>query len=156
MRTIALLCASFTALLCGCGKGTQSASQSTPNAPVVDQKANDELKGTWQVVAITAGGKPVPQDRVQKINLQWIFNGENLTIRRPDRPDNTSSYSLDTTTHPKKLTINDSPPVRGVYSLDGNKLQVCMMVDESPNAGFPTALLSTASPKTDLLTLNRK
>jgi uncharacterized protein (TIGR03067 family) len=156
MRPVALMLAILAVSHCACKKGSKSSSQASQSAPVVDQAAIDQLKGTWQVISIDAAGKAVPADRVQKINLQWVFNGENLTIRRPDRPDNTKSFTLDTSGSLKKLTFNDSPPIRAVYSINGNKLQVCVMVDDNPGAGYPAALSSTAAPKTDLLTMERK
>jgi uncharacterized protein (TIGR03067 family) len=116
----------------------------------------ERLKGTWQVIAIEAAGKPVPADRVQKINLQYVFDGDKLTTRRPDRPDNSSTFTLDAAANPKKLTINQSPPIRAIYAVEGNKLRLCLMVDDNPNAGYPTELASKVSPKTDLLTLERR
>jgi uncharacterized protein (TIGR03067 family) len=120
-----------------------------------DPKELEQLRGTWNVIAIVAAGNPVAQDRVQKIALQYIFDGNKITVHRPDRPDNVGTFSVDTSTNPKRMTLNLGIPGRAVYSLDGNKLQLCMMVDDNPNAGFPAALASTASPKADLLTLER-
>jgi uncharacterized protein (TIGR03067 family) len=115
-----------------------------------------KLKGTWHVTAIEAAGKPVPPDHVEKIGLQYVFDGDKVTVRRPDQSDNTSKFTLDISAKPKRITINQSPPMRGVYAIEGDKLRLCVMVDESPNAGFPAELASKASPKTDLLTLERR
>ena len=145
-------------LFAGVGCGSRSA---TPDGGASAASTNDpqelaRLKGTWQVVAIEAAGRPVPADRVQKINLQYVFDGEKLTIRRPDRPEQVKSFTLDTTANPKKMTLKDSPPLRVVYAVEGNKLRLCLMVDENPNAGYPTGLTSSPAPKTDLLTLERR
>jgi uncharacterized protein (TIGR03067 family) len=109
-----------------------------------------------QVTAIEAAGKPIPTDRVQKINHQYIFDRDKVTVHGPDRPDNTSTFTIDGTTSPKKMTINQVPATRAVYAIEANKLRLCLMVDENPNAGYPTELASKAFPKTDLLTLERR
>src|SRR5262249_14925834 len=121
-----------------------------------DLKEFEDLIGAWEVIAIESAGKPVPADRVQKLGLGYIFSErKNVTISPRGGPDKTATYTVDGTTKPKKLTINLSPPVRAIYAVEGNKLRMCIMVDEDPNAGFPTELTSKASPKTDLLTLKR-
>ena len=146
-----------TAILCGgCRPRGTTPTEGGPKTATNDPQALAPLKGTWHVTAIEAAGKPVPSDRIQKIGLQYVFDGDKVTIRRPDRPDNTSTVTLDASTNPKKMTINQSPPVRAIYTVDGNKLRLCLMVDENPNAGYPTELASKAAPKTDLLTLERR
>jgi uncharacterized protein (TIGR03067 family) len=140
----------------GCGpRGTTKTGGST-KAVANDPQALEQLKGTWRVTGIEAAGDPVPSDRVQKISLDYVFDGDRVTIRRPDRPDRTSTISLDTSVSPKKITIHQSPPAHALYAVEGNKLRLCLMVDENRNAGFPTELASKPSPKTDLLTLERR
>jgi uncharacterized protein (TIGR03067 family) len=140
----------------GCGPHGSTTTSGGPKTATNDPQALELLRGTWHVVSIEAEGKPVPGDRVQKIRLQYVFDGDTLTIRRPDRPDKTSTITLDPSANPKKITINQSPTIRAVYAVEGDKLKLCLMVDENPNAGYPTALASKASPKTDLLTLERR
>jgi uncharacterized protein (TIGR03067 family) len=93
---------------------------------------------------------------MQKIQLQYIVDGNKLTLRRPDRPDNTSTFSVDAASSPKRMIINRSPTAWAVYALEGATLRLCLMVDDDLNAGYPTALTSMASPKTDVLTLERR
>ncbi|MCI0640711.1 MAG: TIGR03067 domain-containing protein, partial [Gemmataceae bacterium] len=151
------------AMLCG-GCGTQSKSPTGEPKVIVakpvrpaDLKDFKELLGAWEVIAIEAAGKPVPADRVQKIRLAYVFSEmKTVYITRPDRPSSVATFTVDATANPKKLTIKLSPPVRAVYAVEGNKMRLCLMVDENPNAGFPTGLVSTATPKTDLLTLERR
>jgi uncharacterized protein (TIGR03067 family) len=146
----------IAAIVCiGCRSRSSEPSRTGPNPVPIDPKEMSQLKGTWQVIAIEAAGNPVPVDRVQKLNLQYIFEDGKLTVRRPDRPDNTNTFEVDSTASPKRITINMSPVLRGAYAIEGNKLRLCLMVDDNPNAGYPTALFSKPSPKTDLLTLER-
>jgi uncharacterized protein (TIGR03067 family) len=151
----------FAAVWCGgCGSGSPTPASAPapggggPKTATNDPKLQEQLKGTWHVTSIEAAGKALPPDRVQKINLQYVFDGDKVTIHRPERPDNTYTFTLDAS-DPKKITINQSPTVHGLYAVEGNKLRLCLMVDENQNAGFPTELASKASPKTDLLTLER-
>jgi uncharacterized protein (TIGR03067 family) len=121
-----------------------------------DPQELERLKGTWQVIAIETAGKSVPPERMQTINLQYVFDGDRLTIQRPGRPDQSSTFSVDAGANPKKMMINQSPPVQAIYTVEGTRLRLCLMVDEKANAGFPTEMASRPSPKTDLLTLERR
>ncbi len=120
----------------------------------------DLLQGTWQVVAIEADGRKVPDDRIQKIQLQWIVSGDKFTVHRADRPDQIGTLTLDTSANPKRLTValGSTPPLRiqAIYSLEGNKLRVCLMTDEKPGISYPTEFASKQAPPTDLLTLERR
>jgi uncharacterized protein (TIGR03067 family) len=157
--SLAIACA-LILLTVGCGKTTTGPAPSSPappgGFPSGDPKELTALQGTWTVVAIEAAGKKVPDDRVEKLKLQYVFNGEKVTVHRPDRPDQVSTFTLDAAANPKRIAINHAPPVKALYSLDGNKLRLCLMVEDKPDAGFPGELASRPSPKTDLLTLERR
>jgi uncharacterized protein (TIGR03067 family) len=146
----------------GCGKAKPTAADpGPPPGPVAAGSESAELaalKGTWRVVSITAAGQKVPDDRVQKLQLDWVFDENGLAIRRPDRPaEPPGRLTFDATTNPKRYTkMSDIAPSRAVYRLDGKTLTVCLMVDENQSIGFPAGLVSTASPKTDLLILERR
>jgi uncharacterized protein (TIGR03067 family) len=99
------------------------------------------------VIAIDAAGKPVPSDRVEKIGLSYTFDGDKLTIHRADRPDTTSTVTLDASANPKRITINQSPAIRGIYGVGRNALQLCLAVDENPNAGYPDRVRFQGVPK---------
>jgi uncharacterized protein (TIGR03067 family) len=156
MRLVCAWLVFFTVCIAGCGSPSTTATGTQAKTGANDSQALAQLKGTWQVTAIVAAGKPVPSDRVQKIGLQYVFDGDKVTVRRPDRPDNNSTVTIDESASPKRMTINQSPPIHAVYAVEGDKLQLCLMVDDNPNAGFPSELASKASPKTDLLTLERR
>jgi uncharacterized protein (TIGR03067 family) len=136
-----------TLMCCGCGSQTSS-----PNDP----QELERLKGTWQVIAVEAAGRTVPPESLKVLNVQYIFDGAKITVRRPGRPDESFTFSVDSGASPKKMTIERSPPTRAIYDLDGARLRLCIMVDENPDAGFPTEMASRPSPKTDLVTLERR
>lgn len=120
-----------------------------------DPEEENRLKGTWHVVAITGGGKEVPPEEVAEIDMRYVFDGNQLTLRFPDRPDKTTTYTLEAG-NPKKITLHLSPPLRAIYEQQGNKMRLCLMVDEDPNASFPTEMASRPSPATELYTLVRR
>jgi len=141
---------------CGCRPKANSPTGAGFKENASDPQELARLKGTWDVVAIVAAGKPVPAEKVQSIKLQYIFDGDKLTVHRPDRKDNVDTFVIDVSSNPKKMRINRSLTQRAAYALEGNRLQMCLMVDENLNAGYPRDLVSRESPKTDLLTLERR
>jgi uncharacterized protein (TIGR03067 family) len=122
----------------------------------VDAQELEKLKGTWKVVALETGGKPVPQDRVQRLNLTYVFDGSTLRVRRPDRPESSGPFILDSSANPKRLSFKIDLDTKCIYRIQSNSLTLCAMVDENPNAGYPAGFVSTASPTTDLITLERQ
>ncbi|HLW64904.1 MAG TPA: TIGR03067 domain-containing protein [Gemmataceae bacterium] len=155
MRSLTCIMALALLVHCGCGPKAIAPSGAGFKENASDPQELARLKGTWDVVAIVAAGKPVPPERVQGIKLQYIFDGDKLTVHRPDRKDNVDTFVLDVSSNPKKMRINRSLTQRAAYALEGNRLRLCMMVDDNPNAGYPADLVSRESPKTDLLTLER-
>ena len=146
----------------GCGSSPTATTGGGPKPdgertmPAGDAKELEQLKGTWHVIAIEAAGKPVPANRVQGLGLQYIIEGNKFTTHRPDRPDQTHTVTIDSAVSPKRLTVDQTPPMRAIYAVEGNRMRLCVMVDENPNAGYPTEMVSRASPNTDLLTLERR
>jgi uncharacterized protein (TIGR03067 family) len=147
---------SFCAALVICGAALCGGCGAGPTATRGDPKDYEQLKGTWHAIEIETGGIPVPAGRVKEINLRYIFNRDKISIHRSDGTIKTSTFAIDSSTKPKRLTIHQSPAIRAVYAVERNKLRLCVMVDDNPNAGYPTELTSKASPKTDLLTLERR
>ncbi|MGL6073965.1 MAG: TIGR03067 domain-containing protein [Fimbriiglobus sp.] len=141
-------------LLNGCG--SESTPPTTPKAAVVAPTFPEELKGTWHVTSIEAAGTMVPTDRVQKMGLVYIFEEGKVTIQRPDRPASVSTIVVDITSTPYRITINQTPQVRALFAVKEKKLELCIMVDDNPNSGFPRDMISTFMPKSDLLKLEQR
>lgn len=128
-------------------------------APASAAQDLDQLKGTWRVAAIEVGAKATPDETIRKLNLHYVFDGDQLSYSRPGSPHGTTQpvkFTLDVAVNPKRITWDQSPPARGIYSLEGNKLVICWMAEENAAAGYPTAFVSQASPKTELITLERQ
>jgi uncharacterized protein (TIGR03067 family) len=149
MRLLYITSFVFAAFLC-CGCGSQNSFSGSK-----DPQELEQLKGTWRVAAIEKAGQPMPPQNVQALNIHYIFEGDKFTIRRFAKPDIVSTISVDAGANPKKMLIHSSPPVRAIYGVEGTRLRFCLMVDENPNAGFPSDFVSRASPKVDLVTLER-
>jgi uncharacterized protein (TIGR03067 family) len=138
--------------MCGCGQQQPAAAPSGSAAALVTVP---DLNGSWRVTSIEAAGQPVPADRVERIGLTYEFASGQLTIKRADRTDSPVGITNEAAATPRRLTIQKTPPIHAIYQIDGDVLKLCLMVDENPNAGFPTELASKPTPKTDLLTLKR-
>jgi uncharacterized protein (TIGR03067 family) len=147
-----VLCA---ALAGGCSKTKDGPPPDEPGKQPAAQ-TDPALQGTWRVVGIQAAGKLVPEARVKGLNLRYVFAGNTITIQRPGRPEKRGPFEADTTQTPRRLVLkHQSPAVRAVYEVSGDKLRMCVMVDEAKAGEFPNSLASQASPKTDLLSLEK-
>jgi uncharacterized protein (TIGR03067 family) len=161
-------CWLFVGLLAvGCGRhpvttphvqGAKPAAESPPADDAAAAQERAKLQGSWRVVSIEAAGQKVPDERVRGLGLVYVFTGDKLAIRRPDRPANEGTYRLDPAHTPKRLEFAAADGLRRhmVYELAGDTLTLCVMVDERAANQYPKALASQASPKTDLLTLERE
>jgi uncharacterized protein (TIGR03067 family) len=101
MRSFRAALAVCGALLCGCGQA--------PKTTGGDPKDSEQLSGEWRAVAIEAGGFPLPAARVKELNIRYVFNRNQLSIFRSDGNNKTSTFTVDGSTSPKRLTINQSP-----------------------------------------------
>jgi uncharacterized protein (TIGR03067 family) len=147
-----------TVLLCvGCGKEEKAPPKDFSHMEAEwTAKEIGRLQGTWRVVAIESVGTKVPDDEVQKLNLRYVIEGSKITVRRPGRPDNVSNFSIDRQFMPIRMTIQSNPVTKACYKLEENKLQLCLLVGDSPRIEFPHNMDSRKSPPTDLLTLERE
>jgi uncharacterized protein (TIGR03067 family) len=129
-----------------------------PKTSAATQSDLERLRGTWLVVALEAGGRSATAARLQAIKLRFMFDGSKLTTRRTDQPgDRVVEISLEPSANPKRMTLKRADGLgQALYAIEGNKLRLCIMVDENPNAGFPKDFVSRPSPTTDSLTLERQ
>ena len=154
---------SLLAFALGCGQQKpQTDTPANPKAPdrpripTTDEEAAS-MSGVWRVVGIEAAGEKVPDDRVKKLDLTYVFDSGKVTVRRPDRPDNPGTYNVDPSRAPKRidLFLSGQGITRGVYKMNGNTMRLCLVTDDNYKT-YPAVVESTASPKTDVLTLERR
>src|SRR5437773_1942443 len=117
--------------LIGCGGSSAPNPQVTgpapkPVVPTADEESA-KLQGTWRVIAITAGGNKVAEDKVKNLNLTYVFDGNKITVKRPDRPDNPGTFTLDPKKTPLRidLFIQGQGREKGIYEISGTTLKLC-------------------------------
>jgi uncharacterized protein (TIGR03067 family) len=145
-------------LLGGCGSSSNTGPKVSdgPNTNPDDAKELEQLKGTWLVTKIEVMGNPLPKEAVKKQGIQYVFEGNRVTIHRPGKPDKTGRITVDTTTNPKRMTIDIVPFVRAAYALEDNKLRLCWLIEDKRSENFPAEVASKAGPRTDLYQLERR
>jgi uncharacterized protein (TIGR03067 family) len=95
-------------------------------AEVTNEKKR--LVGVWKLVACEAEGKKVPDAVLKGEVVRWRISGESVEVTVENENKGVDRYSLDPTTKPKAIDLTDKKGRRtpGIYSLDGDKLKVCI------------------------------
>lgn len=105
----------------------------------------ENFQGTWTVVSMEMDGKPLAEDKRQKIKLS--IKGENFTFDNGDGAE-PGLYKIDPTKNPKELNIvitegSDKGKVYLViYKFEGGKMIQCM---ELSNKDRPRQFTGRAS-----------
>ncbi len=110
----------------------------------------ESIQGTWALEAASLDGKVR-----SRVSVDYVFEGETLTVHPAGGKDIKGSFKLETTTKPKVLVVQRDPhapgdePDRTPYELNGDTLKIA----------FPSAdeRLKEISDKGHILfTLKRK
>ena len=93
----------------------------------------EKLQGQWQLVSIAVEGKIITREGVPQ---EWKGTFEKDLLVRGDRfgqvGNSNAKFELDDTRDPKQITVRDADGTltfRGIYTLDGDTLKVCMNGD---------------------------
>jgi uncharacterized protein (TIGR03067 family) len=103
------------------------------------------LKGTWSMVALTLGGRELPEGQVSSSTL--TVDGSILTITWMGR-DTRTNFVVDASTQPKSIdiTFRDGPlsnqTVKGIYKFEDGKFLMCRAA--KPEAERPDDFTSRA------------
>jgi uncharacterized protein (TIGR03067 family) len=114
------------------------------------------LEGTWQVVAVEAGGTPIPAREYRELRL--TFKDGKFTARRGKEEPQEGTCTIDPGKNPKEMDIaRTSGPARGqnqfaIYSLAGNLLKICSCETDNPR---PASFDTRDKPGHTLMTLRR-
>ncbi len=91
-----------------------------------------KLQGNWTVVALEAGGKPVPEEQVKAVNLQLTFKENKLTTQSAGETKE-GTFKLDPTKKPKEIDVTFGVKTsKGIYQLEGDTLKLCLSEGERP------------------------
>jgi len=116
-----------------------------------DAKSDVEaLKGIWEVVSTTHGGKDVPAK-----GRTLVFSGNAFSAYTGDKPERAIAFTLDPNTNPKRIDLDrggKDGKAYGIYQLDKDELKLCY---GEPGAERPRAFESKAGKKVFLVVLKR-
>jgi len=120
------------------------------------KKDLDAIQGTWKIVALEAGGKQAPAEIVAALKL--TFKGDTLTFTPGEPGFSNYTYKLDPSTKPASFDMTHADgdhkgeTQKGIYSLEGNHLKICLGKADSRPKEFST----TADSVQALYTLERE
>jgi uncharacterized protein (TIGR03067 family) len=115
----------------------------------------ERLQGAWVAVSGEFQGRPLTVDQLQRMTL--VFTGGSARITMPDGSGGEGTFKLDPTQTPKEIDVirsDDHLGMLGIYSLDGDRLRLCM---GDPGEPRPKGFESTPGPNSRrlLATLRR-
>ena len=129
----------------------------------------DLAQGTWVVVSVEADGKPLDKDELERIKV-WdlVISDNKVIVKIPPEQLNgkeapTVTFKIDPTTKPKSVDFQVQERgteynYKGIYSLEGDKLTVCVGVGEvaGKNSERPTDFATKENSKRGLAVFTRK
>jgi RNA polymerase sigma factor (sigma-70 family) len=127
-----------------------------PAGPVAGEGRTDKdkLQGTWILVEVTDAGKVISAEDIKAKNFEMVITGDKLTL--PIRDDAKQvAYKLDPSKKPKEidLSIEEGQTAKGIYSLEGSKLKLCV---ERAGGERPTEFAAPKDSDRVLMVLKKK
>ncbi len=115
-----------------------------------------KLQGTWQALALERNGEKLSAEAVKKLRLVIL---DNTITFNPDTEKRAANFKLGPAEKPKAIVLTplDGPgkarPVRGIYSLEDDRLKLCM--DNDDGTAVPTEFLTKPGSGLTLIVLER-
>jgi uncharacterized protein (TIGR03067 family) len=95
-------------------------------------KAEDELQGTWVLVASEVAGKRHVITGPEKERARISFSG-NRSLNTSKGKTTSSTFRVDATKRPKTIDfVSDNVTIKGIYEVEGEVLRLCMSPEERP------------------------
>jgi uncharacterized protein (TIGR03067 family) len=94
-----------------------------------DRKADrDRIQGPWALVSTQSDGKTVSADSLKARDVRMVFEGERVLAKMGDMSVTLGTFALDPSRTPKAYdrTYEDGTPRRGIYTLEGETLTICI------------------------------
>jgi uncharacterized protein (TIGR03067 family) len=114
------------------------------------KKELEKLEGKWTATEVEKEGVKATAEKLSDTRL--TFKDGNLTVRDAEG-EFAVTFKLDPSKKPKTIEMkSDQQTIRGIYSLDGDNLKVCVHLAE--DSKFPTEF--TGKKSYSLLVLRRE
>jgi uncharacterized protein (TIGR03067 family) len=116
------------------------------------KKEKDKLIGTWSVITIEVPkGEKGPSDKEIK-EMKFVFAEDKVTPKFGEMEDQPVNYRLDPSKKPKEIDIMIPKGMKGIYTLDGDTLTMCVVAKGDPR---PKEFKADADTKAVIMTLKR-
>jgi uncharacterized protein (TIGR03067 family) len=114
-----------------------------------------KLLGTWVVVTCEKDGEKVPEKILQGEVVRFIIRADTIIIKVQDEIKSEDRYTLDPRAKPRaiNLTEKEGRKALGIYSLEGEKLQICWT---EGGKARPTEFATKPGSGFDLFVLKRE
>jgi uncharacterized protein (TIGR03067 family) len=93
-------------------------------------KGGGGLEGTWVTTEINFGGKKLPKEQVEKLQLTVTVRGDKYAVQVQGKVEEEGTFKADPSKKPKTLDLNiesgknKGKTQRGIYRVDGETLSV--------------------------------
>lgn len=98
--------------------------------------AHEELRGAWQVSRIINNGQPAPEEELK--GMEWVFAGDQLTMRGPGEGPDVVAVKLDPTREPREMDLTGPDTLRAIYKLEGKTLTIALPPRTAKPSARPT------------------
>jgi uncharacterized protein (TIGR03067 family) len=91
-------------------------------------KDKEKLQGTWLVVGGEERGEKIADADLKMADMRFIIEGDKIRATVGDKDKGKGgTFKLDPSKKPKEIDlIDDKETVKGIYSLDGDTLKLCL------------------------------
>jgi uncharacterized protein (TIGR03067 family) len=93
-------------------------------------KGGGELEGTWLTTEVNFGGKQLPKEQAEKLQLMVTIRRDKYAVQVQGKVEEEGTFKADPSRKPKTLDLkiesgkNKGKTQRGIYRVDGDILSV--------------------------------
>jgi len=124
-------------------------------SPDPSKKDQEQMQGDWAADSMVRDGQAFPDEDAQAYFR--TMKGDTYTVFRFSKAAGKGTFKLDATKNPKAIDFTPdggkTPPLAGIYSLEGDKLTLCAALPGKPR---PTKFASEENSGWTLSTWRRE